>query len=55
MDPTKRPLFNQHYDDAFFRKYMDRLESKLGNFPFRVAETPLSLTADLRDRLAKYA
>src|SRR5512140_157672 len=34
---------------------MQRLENRLGHFPFHVAETPLILTASLRDRLAKDA
>ncbi len=57
MDPTKRPLFNQAFtaDPEFFSRYMNRLESQLGPFPFRVAETPLILTGELRDRLARYS
>lgn len=55
MDPRKRPLFNQAYDQQLFDRYMSRLENRIGNFPFRVAETPLILTAELRDRLARYA
>lgn len=34
---------------------MNRLENRLGKFPFRVAETPLILTQQLRDALAGHA
>jgi len=55
VDPSKRPLFNRAYSDALFGQYMQRLEDRLGPFPFHVAETPLLLTPALRDRLAKDA
>ena len=55
MDPLRRPLFNKVYSDDFFARYMNRLESRLGKFPFRVAETPLILTHQLRDTLARHA
>lgn len=55
MDPRWRAPFNRAYSDAFFQKYMHRLTSQLGEFPFRVAETPLILTHELRDWLSKAA
>lgn len=55
MDPRRRPLFNAAYSPQFFNQFMNRLENRLGNFPFRVAETPLILTHQLRDLLAKNA
>jgi hypothetical protein len=55
MDPARRPLFNRAYSDQLFQRYMNRLTSQVGEFPFRVAETPLMLTPQLRDLLARNA
>jgi hypothetical protein len=55
MDPLWRAPYNRAYSEAFFQKYMGLLTSQLGEFPFRVAETPLILTHELRDWLAKAA
>jgi hypothetical protein len=55
MDPHWRAPFNRAYSEAFFQKYMGLLTSQLGEFPFRVAETPLLLTHELRDWLARAA
>src|SRR3954466_12538989 len=55
MDSHWRPLFNRAYSEPFFQKYMGLLVSQLGEFPFRVAETPLLMTHELRDWLAKAA
>lgn len=55
MNTLKHAQFNQAFSDQLFGRYMNRLENRLGNFPFRVAETPLILSAELRDRLARHA
>src|SRR5687767_5106097 len=55
MDPARRPLFNRAYSDQLFQRYMNRLTTQVGEFPFRVAETPLMLTHELRDLLARQA
>jgi len=54
MDPVRRPLFNAHAEEIFAR-FAARLEKEVGTTPFRTAETPLMLTAELRDRLARHA
>ena len=41
--------------DDLYRHYMDVLEKRFGHIPFRVAETPLFLTHELRDRLKSHA
>jgi hypothetical protein len=53
LDPKRRLLFNAAYTPELFARVMKRLESGLGPFPFRVAETPLILTHELRDQLAR--
>jgi len=55
MDPRYRPLYNRIYSEGFFQKFMGSLVQELGEFPFRVAETPLLLTPELRDWLARSA
>lgn len=55
MDRDRRALFNAAYTDETFRDFTRRLESRVGPAPFRVAETPLFMTHDLRDRLARHA
>lgn len=55
MDPLYRPPFNQAFSNELFGRFMRRLEGGLGKFPFQVAETPLFLTHELRDRLVKSA
>lgn len=55
MDTRRRQLFNAAYSDDLFKKFMNRLENRLGKFPFRVAETPFLITHELRDKLARYA
>jgi hypothetical protein len=51
VHPKLRPLYNASFGPACYRKVLDTLERQLGPIPFRMAETPLLLTHDLRDRL----
>ena len=56
MDPVLRRAYNEAYTEAHHRSYMDRLEGRLGNkVPFRVAETPLFLGRDIREKLERAA
>ena len=56
MDPALRRAFNEAFTDDHHRSYMARLERELGcTIPFRVAETPLFLPADVRGRLESAA
>ena len=56
MDPALRRAYNAAYSDATYARYMSRLEDLLGcKIPFRVAETPLFIPAELRDYLARSA
>lgn len=51
-----RTAYNEIIDDAFYRRYLDTLSSRLGcAIPFRVAETPFFVPSSLRDRLAESA
>ncbi len=52
MDTQRRRIFNAAWSDALFDRYMGILTSQLGEFPFRVAETPFLMTHGLRDWLA---
>jgi hypothetical protein len=55
VDPQRREKFNAAYSPELFGRFMTRLEKRFGEFPFRVAETPLILTHALRDKLARNA
>jgi hypothetical protein len=55
VDTRRRDLFNAAYSDNLFADFMGRMERKFGKFPFRVAETPLIITTELRDTLARHA
>lgn len=55
MDARRRQLFNAAYSDELFGRYMRLLEQRFGEFPFRVAETPLIMTHALVDELARNA
>jgi hypothetical protein len=52
MDPLARKTFNAGFTDAKYQQFLTRLNSGLPNpVPFRVAETPVFLTADFTNRL----
>ncbi len=56
MDPQRRSFFNQAFNQDIFARFMKRMENRLNTtFPFRVAETPLIMTHELRDKLARYS
>jgi hypothetical protein len=56
MDRRLRALFNQHWSPDFYRRYIEGLERALGcSVPFRVAESPLFMTPEVRAMLAKAA
>lgn len=55
MDSLPRSSFNRAYSPELFRRVMHRLESQLGHFPFRVAETPLFVSPALRQKLSREA
>lgn len=51
MDPRARALYNQVFDEKLFEGYVRYLSSRVGDFTFRLAETPLFMSAALCDRL----
>ncbi len=56
MDPPFRAAYNARYSDAFYASYTGELSRRLGcPIPFRVAETPFFMPAQLRDSLADAA
>ncbi len=57
MDGRLRALFNAHYSDALYARMSALMDRRLETprFEFRLAETPLFLPADLRDRCAAAA
>ena len=55
MDIPLRKLFNHAYVDSVFTRYERILTDRLGPFPFRLAETPLFMTLELRQSLARSA
>jgi hypothetical protein len=52
MDPAYRRLFNAHYSDDLYARMCAMMDRRLETprFEFRLAETPLLLTDDLRRR-----
>jgi hypothetical protein len=56
MHPEFRALFNDQIDDARYQWYQQELEARLDcDFEFRLAETPLFLTDDFRQRAVEAA
>jgi hypothetical protein len=56
MDPAYRKAFNAAYSPDTYQRYQARLEQEFGmKVPFRVAETPLFLPRQLRQRLVDAA
>jgi hypothetical protein len=56
MQSRLRSIYNAHYSDKFYEGYLAALSKRLGcPIPFRVAETPFFIPAELRDRLASAA
>ncbi|MDR6945348.1 hypothetical protein [Mucilaginibacter pocheonensis] len=52
MDPSVRKIFNRGFTDQKYRDFLNRLNDNLhAPVPFRVAETPVFLTAAFRDKL----
>jgi hypothetical protein len=55
VDRIRRTPFNSAYSDARFNSFLNRLQNRVGPVPFRVAETPLFVTPELRDELVRSA
>ena len=55
MEKISRAAFNAAYTDDLYKKYLNRLESLYGHIPFRVAETPLFISRELKDKLVANA
>lgn len=52
MNPSIRKTFNQNFSEEKYNQFLNCLNEGLGEpVPFRVAETPVFLTADFRDKL----
>ncbi len=55
MDSPYRAAFNRHFGPELFARYHRWLESAVGPFPFRLAETPLFVDKRLREGLVQAA
>lgn len=56
MDPRFRARFNEIFSDALYQNYQKELERRLGwPIPFRLAETPLFIPPELKERLVRAA
>ncbi|NVM61969.1 hypothetical protein FHW88_000245 [Mucilaginibacter sp. SG538B] len=52
MNPSIRKVFNEKFSTEKYSQFLDKLNSDLKEpVPFRVAEPPVFLTADFRDKL----
>ncbi|SDE46724.1 hypothetical protein SAMN05216464_106247 [Mucilaginibacter pineti] len=52
MNPSARKSFNQNFTNEKYQQFLKQLDNNLhGPVQFRVAETPVFLTADFRDKL----
>ena len=52
MEPSARKIFNDQFTPAKYWHFLDKLNNGLSEpVPFRVAETPVFLTGDFRDKL----
>ncbi|MDR0967103.1 MAG: hypothetical protein LBM75_11525 [Myxococcales bacterium] len=55
MDSNLRARFNAAFTPELYARYLQTLASHFGPIPFRVAETPLFFTPELRDRFIAHA
>lgn len=57
MDAPLRSLFNAHWDEALYQRMCALMDERLQtrHFEFRLAETPLFLPDDLRERCVRVA
>ncbi len=55
MDSKRRAVFNAAHSSDQFARLMNRLENLVGSIPFRIAQSPLLLTHELRDGLVRQA
>lgn len=55
MDPELRATFNAAFNPGLYERMLEALSQRLGSIPFRVAESPLFLTPELRDALVRNA
>src|ERR1700761_251479 len=52
MEPSARQSFNQNFTGEKYQRFLSQLnEASSSNIEFRVAETPVFLTDDFRDKL----
>jgi hypothetical protein len=55
MDPRPRALFNAGFSEEIDRAYARGLEERVGDIPFRLAETPVFVPEELNARLREAA
>jgi hypothetical protein len=55
MDAKLRKIFNAAYSEEIYRAYTDDLEGRVGEVPFRLAESPTFFPKELRVRLVESA
>jgi hypothetical protein len=55
MDPRFRPLFNAAFSEDLYGRYSAALKRRVGEIPFPLAETPVFVPEDVRDRFARTA
>ncbi|HVG59448.1 MAG TPA: hypothetical protein VNA24_12900 [Hyalangium sp.] len=54
MHADFRRFYNQGFSSEFYSQYVNRLESQVGQVPFRLAESPLFIPPSTRDRIFGY-
>lgn len=54
MDTDHRRVWNQRFSPELYELYRTRLQNEVGEVPYRLAETPLFIPAEVRDRLFRY-
>jgi hypothetical protein len=54
MHADFRRFYNQRFSPEFYSQYLNRLQSQVGQVPFRLAESPLFIPPATRDRIFGY-
>jgi hypothetical protein len=54
MHSDFRRFYNQRFSSEFYGQYLNRLQSQVGQVPFRLAESPLFIPPATRDRIFGY-
>ncbi len=53
MISLERTIFNDHFSEDKYHKFIQNFEQEFGKIPFRIAESPVFISNDLKQKLIK--